>query len=124
MLVLKSEDGKTIRYYTFEEPALVVGDIVTYVNGEESNILENGTLGAKISVYSPEQFGNMGILAIAAYKDGKMIAMNSQPKAMNGSTDYEVSVTVDDTEGVTAKAMFVGKGLKPYTEAAQFITIK
>lgn len=124
VLVLKSEDGKTIRYYTFEEPALVVGDIVTYVNGEESNILENGTLGAKISVYSPEQFGNMGILAIAAYKDGKMIAMNSQPKAMNGSTDYEVSVTVDDTEGVTAKAMFVGKGLKPYTEAAQFITIK
>ncbi len=53
-----------------------------------------------------------------------MIAMNAQPKAMNGSTDYEVSVTVDDTEGVTAKAMFVGKGLKPYTGAAQFITIK
>lgn len=124
VLVLKSEDGKTIRYYTFASPTLVIGDIVTYVNGEESNILENGTLGAKISVYSPEQFGNTGILAIAAYKDGKMIAMNAQPKAMNGSTDYEVSITVDDTEGVTAKAMFVGKGLKPYTEAAQFITIK
>lgn len=126
VVVVKSENGFVYKYYTVLSPDTRVDNIQYFVNGESSNIIEdNCTIKATVSAYAPAYAKLYGTLMLAVYENGVLTSVVTDPKAIDGETDFEASQEIKAAKGVTAKAMFwkTLTGAEPWTTAQTFVTL-
>ena len=114
VVVLTSESGKAYSYYNIRQKA--AEEIKTYIDNTEGNVIVAPcTLKA---AYGGAE--GSGVLMMAVYKNGQLIKLVSDDSAA-----HEVSYTVADTNGITAKAMLWNslKAMKPVAASKEFINV-
>ena len=127
VILVKSENGMVYKYYTIKSPEVNYGQIATYVNGEDGNILEDGAvIRAEVSAYAPSFLKKSGKLVLAIYENEALkTVVATEDKAIDGDTPFGVEYTVEKAAGMSAKAMFIDSldGLVPLTQDASFVEL-
>ena len=132
-LVFTSPNGLVKEYYVVLSPKTTIdNEIKCFVNGYEKNTFaakadgdENykSTLSASASAVAPAfETDAVGCLAIAVYKNGVLTKLVTDAKEIKSYTRFTVSCDITETDGITAKAMFMQSlaSMKPYAPSRTF----
>ena len=132
-IVFTSPNGLVKEYYVVLSPKTTIdNEIKCFVNGYEKKTFaakadsdENykSTLSASASAVAPAfETGNVGCLAIAVYKNGVLTKLVTDAKEIKSYTRFTVSCDITETDGITAKAMFMQSlaSMKPYAPSQTF----
>lgn len=132
-LVFTSPNGLVKEYYVVLSPKTTIdNEIKCFVNGYEKKTFaakadsdENykSTLSASASAVAPAfETDAVGCLAIAVYKNGVLTKLVTDAKEIKSYTRFTVSCDITETDGITAKAMFMQSlaSMKPYAPSQTF----
>lgn len=132
-LVFTSPNGLVKEYYVVLSPKTTIdNEIKCFVNGYEKKTFaakadsdENykSTLSASASAVAPAfETDAVGCLAIAVYKNGVLTKLVTDAKEIKSYTRFTVSCDITETDGITAKAMFMQSlaSMKPYAPSRTF----
>ena len=130
VLVLTSVNGKVYSYYTIviesDEPGpdpdpddefRVDDAIALSVTPAQSG--GPATANASINMHVPaDEAAREAVLVVAAYKDGVLQGIEYVSESVSGDRLLEAELELEETDGVTVKAMLWDGGMKPYVNSA------
>ena len=121
ILVIRSENGKVFRYYTVtieaEDEFRIDDKIDLKITPAEGDTPAKAKASINVHVPENDQPKDM-VFAVASYKDGVLQSVEYVTDNVIGDKLLEAEMDIEDTEGVTVKAMLWNNLMTPYIVSA------